>query len=158
MDQVVDIADFRVSNDPRTELVTYSLGSCIGVAIWDPEVCVGGMLHFMLPSSSIVPQKAASQPGMFADTGLPAMFRAAYTLGAAKHRIVVKVAGGAQLLDDHGTFNIGKRNYEALREILQKNGVRLSAADVGGTASRTLRLQIASGKITLKVRKGESEL
>ena len=53
MDVVVDIADFQVSNDPRVDLVTYSLGSCIGVAIWDRETRVGGMIHYMLAESSI---------------------------------------------------------------------------------------------------------
>ncbi len=75
MDQVVDIADWHVSNDPRITLVTYSLGSCIGVVIWDQIVKVGGMLHFMLPDSSISADKATVNPAMFADTGLPRLFQ-----------------------------------------------------------------------------------
>ena len=117
MDLVVDIADLQVSNDPGVELVTYSLGSCIGVAIWDPETRVGGMIHYMLPESSLSQDKAKANPAMFADTGIPVLFRSAYNLGAAKKRLVIKVAGGSSLLDDNGTFNIGKRNYLALRKI-----------------------------------------
>jgi chemotaxis protein CheD len=112
---VVDIADFAVSNDVGTTLITYSLGSCIGVVVWDPVVHVGGMLHYMLPESSLSPEKAKSSPAMFCDTGVPRLFKAAYELGAEKKRLVVKVAGGSLLLDDNGTFNIGKRNYLALR-------------------------------------------
>lgn len=158
MDRVVDIADFAVSKDPRDTLVTYSLGSCIGVAIWDPEAQVGGLLHYMLPESSLSPDKAKSNPAMFADTGVPALFRAAYELGATKKRLVVKVAGGSQLLDDNGTFNIGKRNYVMLRKIFWKNGILIEKEDVGGSISRTLRLRCNGGRLTLKTRDGEREL
>jgi chemotaxis protein CheD len=158
VEQVVDIADFGVCDDPRTTLVTYSLGSCIGVAIWDPEVRVGGLLHYMLPESALSPEKAKANPAMFADTGIPAMFRAAYALGAAKKRIIVKVAGGSQLLDDNGTFNIGKRNYVMLRKIFWKNGIMIEGEDVGGSVSRTMRLQCDEGQVTLKTRNGEFEL
>lgn len=152
MEHVVDIADFKVSGDPQDQLVTYSLGSCIGVAIWDPTAHVGGLLHYMLPESSLSPEKARANPAMFADTGVPAMFRAAYELGAAKKHIVVKVAGGSQLLDDNGTFNIGKRNYVMLRKIFWKNGILIDNEDVGGSVSRTVRLDVGTGRLTLKTR------
>ena len=158
MEQVVDIADFKVSASPGDVLVTYSLGSCIGVTIWDPKVQVGGMLHYMLPDSSLSPEKAETNPAMFADTGVPALFRAAYELGASKKNIVVKVAGGSQLLDDNGTFNIGKRNYVMLRKIFWKNGVLIEAEDVGGSVSRTLRLAVGSGSVTLKSQGKETTL
>jgi chemotaxis protein CheD len=158
MDQIVGIADFKVTNDPSVELVTYSLGSCIGLSIWDPEVHVGGMLHFMLPDSNLSPRKAANQPAMFADTGIPALFRAAYEKGAVKGRLLIKVAGGSNLLDDNGTFNIGKRNYVSLRKIFWKNGVLIHKEDVGGSISRTLRLKVGTGQVTLKTREGEVEL
>lgn len=158
MDVVVDIADFQVSADPRADLVTYSLGSCVGVSIWDPETKVGGMLHYMLPESSISPEKAKLNPAMFGDTGIPAMFRAAYELGAVKKRLIVKVAGGSSLLDDNGTFNIGKRNYILLRKIFWKNGVLIDAEDVGGAVSRTMRLSIGSGRVSIKNRNREVEL
>jgi chemotaxis protein CheD len=152
---VVDIADLAVSQDPAATLVTYSLGSCIGVAIWDPAVHVGGMLHYMLPDSQLSPDKARTSPAMFADTGIPKLFRAAYEFGALKSRLVVKIAGGSQLLDDHGTFNIGKRNYLALRKIFWKNGVMIKAENVGGNISRTLRLEIGSGLVSFRSRNEE---
>ncbi|MCK4658129.1 MAG: chemotaxis protein CheD [Phycisphaerae bacterium] len=158
MNQVVDIADYAVTNDPNNTLLTYSLGSCIGVAIWDPEVRVGGMIHYMLPESSLSREKAKANPAMFADSGIPVLFRAVYELGAAKKRLVVKVAGGSQLLDDNGTFNIGKRNYVMLRKIFWKNGVLIDAENVGGSISRTLKLEVASGLVTIKTRGKEFEL
>ena len=158
MDQVVDIADLQVSNDPRVTLVTYSLGSCIGVTIWDPQTRVGGMLHYMLPESSLSKDKAKANPAMFADTGVPKLFRAAYELGAVKKRLIVKIAGGSQLLDDNGTFNIGKRNYVMLRKIFWKNGILIDAEDVGGSVSRTVRLNITEGTVTVKNRSREVEL
>ena len=158
MDQVVDIADLQVTDDPRATLVTYSLGSCIGVAIWDSKVRVGGMLHYMLPESSLSAEKAKANPAMFADTGIPALFRATYALGAGKQSLIVRIAGGSQLLDDNGTFNIGKRNYIMLRKIFWKNGVLIEAEDVGGSLSRTVRLDVGSGRFTIKSRGRETEL
>ncbi len=158
MVQVVDIADLAVTNEPQAALVTHSLGSCIGITIWDPDARVGGMLHYMLPSSTIAPEKGRANPAMFADTGIPALFRAAYELGAVKKRMIVKVAGGSSLLDDRGTFNIGKRNYIALRKIFWKNGVLIDSEDVGGSISRTLRLTVGTGRVTVKRRDGEVEL
>ncbi len=155
---VVDIADLAVSSDPDTTLITYSLGSCIGLAIYDPVARVGGLLHYMLPESRLSPEKARSNPAMFCDTGVPRLFRAAYELGAVKSRLVVKVAGGSQLLDENGTFNIGKRNYLALRKIFWKNGVMIQAEHVGGSISRTVRLEIASGTVTLRTRNQEVPL
>jgi len=158
MEVVVDIADLQVSNDPRVELVTYSLGSCIGLAIWDPETRVGGMIHYMLPEASISPDKAKAKPAMFADTGIPALFRAVYRLGAAKHRLIVKVAGGSSLLDDKGTFNIGKRNYLTLRKLFWKNGILIDSEHVGEQLSRTLRMDIGTGRTTISVKGKEIEL
>jgi chemotaxis protein CheD len=158
MDLVVDIADFKTSADTRDVLVTYSLGSCIGVAVWDPETRVGGMLHYMLPESSLSPAKAKANPAMFGDTGIPALFRAVYELGAVRKRLIVKVAGGSQLLDDNGTFNIGKRNFVMLRKIFWKNSVLIDAEHVGGSLSRTMRLEVGSGRAVLKVRGKEIEL
>jgi len=155
---VVDIADFAVSKDPDDTLITYSLGSCIGVGLWDPVARVGGLLHFMLPDSALSPEKAKSNPAMFCDTGVPGLFRAAYELGATKNRLVVKVAGGSQLLDDNGTFNIGKRNYVALRKIFWKNGVMIDREDVGGSVGRTVRLQVGTGAVTVKIRNQEAVL
>lgn len=138
--------------------MTYSLGSCIGVTIWDPEVRVGGMIHYMLPESTLSPEKAKARPAMFADTGIPLLFRSVYKLGAIKKRVIVKVAGGSQLLDDNGTFAIGKRNYVMLRKIFWKNGILIDNEHVGGSLSRTLRLNIETGRVTIKMRQGEIEL
>lgn len=160
MDHIVDIADFHVAEangQPRT-LVTYSLGSCIGVVIYDPVMKVGGMLHYMLPDSTIALDKAKNTPSMFADTGLPLLFKSAYKLGAEKKRLVVKVAGGSQLLDDNGTFNIGRRNYLILRKIFWKNGIMIDSEHVGGALSRTMRLDLQSGVVTLKTKDEEVQL
>ena len=155
---VVDIADLAVSGDPDASLVTFSLGSCIGLSIWDPVAHVGGLLHYMLPESKLSSDKARSDPAMFCDTGVPRLFRAAYELGAVKSRLVAKIAGGSQLLDDKGIFNIGKRNYLALRKLFWKNGVLIQAEDVGGSVSRTLRLEVGTGAVTIKSRNQEVPL
>jgi len=141
----------RVSDNPADFLVTYSLGSCVGVCIHDPVARVAGMLHYMLPESGISPEKAAGNPCMFADTGIPALFRKAYELGAVKDRITVRAAGGAQILDATGLFNIGERNILAMRKILRRNGVTLGPSDLGGTVNRTVTMNVSTGEVVLKI-------
>jgi chemotaxis protein CheD len=146
----VGVADCVLSDDADASLVTYALGSCIAVAIHDRVAGVGGLLHFMLPDSSIGRSKAAQNPWMFADTGIPLLFRRAYELGAVRSRLSVYSAGGAQVCDDCGIFNIGKKNCDALRQIFQKAGIQLRGEVTGGTVSRTVRLDIASGACWLR--------
>jgi chemotaxis protein CheD len=147
---VVGIADMVASNDSSAMLVTYSLGSCLGITVYDPVNKAGGLLHIMLPDSKINAEKAVSMPAMFVDTGVPRLFHAVYNLGGDRRRVVVKVAGGAQLLDEHGVFDIGKRNLEAFTALLAYNGYAAQAQDVGGMSSRTLRLDLTTGDVTIK--------
>jgi chemotaxis protein CheD len=153
---IVGVADMKISSDPEATVVTYSLGSCIGITLYDPAVRVGGILHFMLPESKIDPRKAQENPFMFADTGIPSFFRNAYQLGAEKRRLEVNVVGGAQIMDDSGYFNIGKRNYMTLRKIFWANNVLIHAENVGGTINRTIRLEVGTGKVWIKT-PGEGE-
>jgi chemotaxis protein CheD len=152
----VGVGDCQVCNEPESVLVTYALGSCLAVLVHDPAVSVAGLLHFMLPESQIDPDKAGRQPFMFADTGIPLLFRKAYELGADKRRMVVVVAGGAQMMDPEGAFNIGKRNHLAMRKIFWKAGVLVQAEEVGGAVSRTVRMEVGSGKMFLR-QGGEKE-
>jgi len=145
-----------ISQDEDGSLITYSLGSCIGVVIYDPVARVGGLLHYMLPESNLDPQKALKKPYMFADTGIPLLFKESYRFGGVKNRLIVKVAGGAQILDDSGFFNIGKRNYMAMRKLLWKNNILIKAEDVGGQVSRTVRLEMSTGEVWIKY-SGEEE-
>ena len=149
----VDIADMQVSADPEVELITHSLGSCIGLAIWDPVVRVGGMLHYMLSDSKIAPERALVTPAMFADTGVPALFRASYRLGASKKRMIVKVAGGAKLFKTNDAMDVGRHNYVMLRRILWRNKIFIDGEHVRDCISRTMRLSIGTGYVTVENRK-----
>lgn len=132
------------------EIVTFALGSCIAVVIWDPAARVGGLLHFMLPDSSVDREtQGRANPCRYADTGTPLLFRQAYEIGADKRRLRVRLAGGANMADDRGVFNIGKRNHAAVRKILWKAGVLVHGEDVGGAVSRTVRLDVATGRCTV---------
>lgn len=148
---IVGVSDMKASNDPETVLVTYSLGSCIGVAIYDAVAKVGGLLHYLLPESKLAPEKAIKNPYMFADTGIPALFKAVYELGAKKQRMKVIVAGGSQVMDQAGFFNIGKRNDIALRKMFHKNNVLIDYRDVGGIVNRTIKLEVKTGDAWIKV-------
>jgi chemotaxis protein CheD len=155
---VVDMAGMQVTDDAEATLITYALGSCIAVMVYDPVRIVGGMIHYMLPQSSVNPDKARERPAMFADTGVPRLFEAMYAFGCNKQDLVVKVAGGGQLNDESGVFAIGKRNYIILRKLFWKNEVVISAEDVGGSKSRTTRLFVGTGRTTVSSCGEEVEL
>lgn len=159
MKLIVGISDMKIASKPDEELVTYSLGSCIGVALWDPVVKVGALLHYMLPDSSIDKDKAEQKPFMFADTGVPRMFKEIYKHGALKERMKVYIVGGSQVMDDSGMFNIGKRNQMIIRKMFFKNNVAVTKEDVGGSVNRTITLSVGTGNVKLKISgQGEVEL
>lgn len=145
----VGISDCIVSKDQDAVLATHALGSCIAVLIYDPLARVGGMLHYMLPAAGGDPAKGAQKPFMYADTGIPLLFRTAYAAGASKERLIVTALGGAQVIQSEDSFNIGKRNHMAMRKILWKSGVMVHHEEVGGTAPRTVHFEIGSGRIVV---------
>ena len=153
MRHVIGVADMKIACQVGDELITFALGSCLGITVYDPVAHVGGMLHVMLPLSTIDPGKATENPFTFVDTGVPKLFLDCYKQGAQKPQLVVKVAGGASVQGDESKdlFQIGKRNFVMLRKLLWKNGVLLKAHDVGGTQARTMRLGIDTGEVTLKI-------
>jgi chemotaxis protein CheD len=155
---VVGVGDCKHALRESDTLVTYALGSCIAVGIWDPVSKVAGLLHFMLPERQ--PGMGASGPDhpfRYADTGTPLLFRKAYELGADKRRLQVYLAGGASVVDDGGLFNVGKRNHTAIRKLLWKAGVLVHGEDVGGTHSRTVRLDSFSGRFVIST-PGEDDI
>lgn len=156
----VGISDYAVTADPGERLITYSLGSCVGVTVFDPEAGVGGMIHCMLPLStqSHDPSKAAQTPAMFVDTGVLLLLNAVYARGAVRERLRIKVAGAANPMDTNGRFRIGERNHAVLRKILWKNDLMIHGESVGGTIPRTLILDVASGRTILRTTEGEVEL
>lgn len=156
MKVVVGVADMKVSNKTEDEIITYSLGSCIGIALFDPYVKVAGILHFMLPESELDVKKAGKNPFMFADTGIPRLFKEAYKYGAKKQRMKVVIAGGAQILDQKGFFNIGKRNYMAVKKMFFRNNVFSDFEDIGGNINRTVIVRVETGEVVIKTAgKGE---
>ncbi|HYQ15845.1 MAG TPA: chemotaxis protein CheD [Polyangiaceae bacterium] len=147
---MVGIADMVVSASPSEVIVTYALGSCLGVCVFDPWARVGGMLHLMLPQGSLSPEKAQQNPLIFADTGVPQLFLASYALGAKKERMVVVVAGGASFnMNEESDLAIGQRNVAMLRKVLWKNGVMLKKHELGGTEPRNMTLDVGSGEVSV---------
>jgi chemotaxis protein CheD len=154
---VIDIADMKVSKNPEDILVTYALGSCIGVALYDPVVKVGGLVHVMLPESNLENGKGGvKNPYKYIDTGVPRLYKKMYEMGAQKKRIENAVIGGSQIMDDSGFFNIGKRNYAALRKLFWKNNVLINRQHVGGRINRTVKMEVATGRIHVKLSSGET--
>lgn len=154
MKYTVGVSDMKLSTSAGDVIVTHALGSCIGVAIHDPVSCVGGILHYMLPLSSVDGTKAQQNPFMFGDTGIPLLFEEAYKAGAKKENIRVVIAGGAQVFEDRDFFDIGKRNTVIARKLFWKNNVMIAAENVGGHLPRTMYLEVGAG-ITYFTSRGE---
>lgn len=149
---VVGIAECAVSNIPGDQIVTHALGSCIAACIWDEESGVGGLLHFLLPDSSINPQRASRQPATFADTGLPLLLNRAYALGLSKPRCRVRLVGGAELngqADEPGALRMGRRNVLAARSILWRHGFLIQSEATGGAVPRTVTLSLTDGRVAI---------
>jgi chemotaxis protein CheD len=142
----IGISDMKFSNNPGDVLVTHALGSCIGIAIYDPVHVVGGMIHYMLPMSSIDKDKAAKNPLMFGDTGIPLLFQEIYKYGSIKSDLRIVMAGGANIFQNTEFFDIGNRNITIARKLFWKNNVMISAENIGGNIPRTLYLEIGSGR------------
>jgi len=150
MQVIVNVSDAKASAAERDVLVTYSLGSCVGLALYDPVIRVAGMLHYQLPSSSLDPDRARRNPMMFADTGMDWLLQQMETLGGQRRRMKVKLAGAGQILDDAGLFNIGKRNHAAIRKLLWQQGMFIDAEAIGGNSPRTMYLAVADGSVIVR--------
>ncbi len=150
MNRIVGVSDAAASDDMEDVLITYSLGSCIGVALYDPYAHVGGLLHFQLPNAATAPDRAKEKPLMFGDTGMDLLLERMMHMGAIKRRLWVKVAGGARMLNDSTLFDIGRRNHASIRKILWQGGMLISGEHVGGKQARNMELRMADGSVLIK--------
>lgn len=157
MKRIVVVADMKMGKNDDV-LVTHALGSCLGLMVYDKEAKMGGLLHAMLPLSKINPGKAESNPFMFVDTGVPELFKQLYDLGGRKPSLVVKAAGCASPLTANEMFKIGERNYLVLKKLLWKNSILIESEAVGGSVSRTIFFEIATGRVTVSSNGTKREL
>lgn len=150
-DLILGIGDFGASKSAGCKVKTYALGSCVAVVLLDPHTRTVGMIHIALPDSKINPAKVKERPGYFADTGLPQLLEKmkAVSGNGNTRSYVVKLAGGASIMDPNDTFNIGKRNVLAAKKILWAHGMGAVAEDVGANYSRTVSVSVDTGEIIL---------
>ncbi len=145
----VEIGGLVVSSNPEDSLITYALGSCLGLLIYDPVLHMGGLIHSKVPIARHARPEMAGGPAMCADQGTVALLQLMLNSGARKDRLIVTIAGCANPVKEI-THDIGHRNYTIARKVLWKNGLFVHAEDVGGTNPRTLQLDIATGNVTIK--------
>lgn len=141
----VGIADMKMLQGEGI-LVTYALGSCIGLCFHDPKLRLGALLHIMLPLNM---ETGRTHPLKYADTGIKETLKQLEAKGASRGRLTVKIAGGAKMFEiagGSGLGNIGQRNIESVHAILKRENIRLLAEDVGGKVARTLLFDVASGQ------------
>jgi chemotaxis protein CheD len=155
----VGVGEYKVLAQSQETLVTYSLGSCVGVTAFDPRAGVGGLLHFMLPDSGMNEEKAERRPAMFGDTGLAAFLKELFDRGATRPHLEVKLAGGARALSGSlDFFKIGERNLLTAKRFLWMNGIFVSKEDTGGNEYRTVYLDLATGRVVIKDPSGKYPL
>ncbi len=142
---IIGIGDYRVGAFP---MATVGLGSCVALILYDPRRSIGGLAHVMLPSS----RGNTDRPGKFADTALTTLLREMEALGCVKTSIVAKLVGGASMFEYSGTsLNIGERNVEEIRVLLQSCRIRIEAEETGGKVGRSVMYRPAEGgRITVK--------
>lgn len=146
----VGMADLKTGRDTDV-LTTLGLGSCIGIALWDPTTKIGGLAHVMLPDSTKI--RNNSNIAKFADTGITELVRQMEELGAPKRRLVAKIAGGARMFEVSGTTsvgNIGEKNAIASKQKLKELGIPILAEDTGLNYGRTVELDCSNGDYVIK--------
>jgi chemotaxis protein CheD len=126
------------------------LGSCIGIAVWDPSTGLGGLAHVMLPCSN----GATATPGKFADTATAELKRRLLARGANPLCLRAKLAGGATMYGEKTAQDIGIKNYRAAVQGLQREKIALSAEDIGGTRGRIIHFSLSNGRLCVTVQRG----
>lgn len=150
----VGLGEQVVSRDPEDILVAYGLGSCMGVSMVDPVTRLSGLLHAVLPrwTSGMEPMDPASSK--YVDSGIERLLATMVKEGANRHRLIVRIAGGANMLIAPGlknSFEIGTRNIETARLTFQRLNMTVKAEDVGGNIGRTVRLYVADSRLTVRI-------
>lgn len=143
----IGIAEYAVGG-AETALVTAGLGSCVGVALHDPDAELGGLVHVMLPAAE---EGTGGPEGKYADTGVAALVAALVDRGADAGALRAKLAGGSDMLDLGGAGGgVGDRNAAAIRAALDAHDVPVVATDLGGDAGRTLVFHPGSGRLDVR--------
>jgi chemotaxis protein CheD len=155
---IVGIGQLLVSAAPSDVLVTFSLGSCVGLSVYDPERGIGGLIHCMLPLASHDQERARREPAIFVDVGVTRLLDEVFARGARREDLIVKLAGGGSHAPGSDAFKIGERNCLVARKVLWKNDLLLAAAETGGSEARTMTLYLADGRTTVRSRGEEHEL
>ena len=148
---MLGVGDLGTANDQGDVVKTLALGSCVAVVMLDPRTHAVGMAHIALPESSIDLNKAQTKPGYFADTGVMTLLKEMKKIAGSNNgkEFIVKLAGGASIMDPNNTFNIGKRNLLAIRKILWAQGMGAMSEDVGGHISRSVAVDVDNGKVLI---------
>lgn len=152
----IGIAEIAVTAKEDT-IVAKSLGSCVGLALYDPIARVGAMAHIMLPDSTNIERKKImiNNPAKFADTAVNAMVKKMILRGAVKDRIVAKMVGGAKMFStstsNNSVMNVGSRIVDSTRNALRNEGIPLVAKDVGKDYGRTAIFDTRDGRIKINV-------
>lgn len=153
---VVGIAEMKMGTK-KDELITYALGSCVGICMYDDKLKIGGLLHAMLPDAFENEGYADITLERYVNTGIQNLFRMICVHGAGVNNLKVKLIGGANMFGFDFTnkdMDIGTQNVIQSKRILADMGIPVVAQMTGGTVGRTIRLEIESAKVYVSATDG----
>ncbi|MFC4249340.1 chemotaxis protein CheD [Natribaculum luteum] len=151
----VGIAELAVTEGDDT-LKSYGLGSCLAIALYDPDSGIGGLAHVMLPNGDEA-ENSDQKPGKYADTAIRALLRRMVERGASYTSVEAKIAGGSDMFEfESFDESVGQRNVEAAIDELEKLGVPLIDEDTGGKHGRTVEFTPASGTLSVQTANGDA--
>jgi chemotaxis protein CheD len=148
----VGMGEIFISHNQNEQFIACGLGSCIGLTMYEPECKIAGMAHLVLPDSK-VSSKEEPLPGKFVDSGFDYLLENLVKLSASPDKIIVSIAGGAQMLNlknNINVLNIGLRNITAVKSAIEKNNLKLNIQDVGGNKGRTMKIDSTTGIVSIK--------
>lgn len=154
----IGIAELRVARAPGI-LISYGLGSCLGITLYDPQLHLGGLAHTLLPAAR--PSLGEGKTPKFVDVAIERMLTELLHEGASRERLEAKLAGGANMFSGAGLQadgGIGQRNIQAARTVLAALGIPLVAEDVGGSCGRTIEFDLATGQLLIRSVRNNEQL
>lgn len=148
----VGVGDFGFSKNPDEQIITYALGSCVGITFYDYVLKTGALLHAMLPCCNDHKEKCLSNPYMFVDSGMEMVLKKMIESGSEKKNLIICACGGASptAKNKEDFFQIGMKNVAAVRKFMWQKSLILKSSDFGGYDSRTIIIELSNGRVTMK--------
>jgi chemotaxis protein CheD len=143
----VGVGDLKIGRSPK--VIKTSLGSCVGVVLYDSVQKIGGILHLMLPSCN----DREGKPSKYADTGIPLLLDLMLNQAKSKKNVLTaRIFGGAKMFNvSSELFDIGRANITETERLLKHFSIKITASRVGGTKGHQITLDTETGVVQSRI-------